>query len=166
MKHAPARQRVRRRNGRRDEVPRDLRSVALGVGTAATGLGKLEASRGTAHVYDSVTGTALSGEKDIFGKAWVPSVWTTASKAQRSWTGGTFNGSVWTGTTWGAAAVGQQAWAPVTWSGRSWSGSNWSGRSWSSAVWTGRSWSSETWLGRSWSGRSWSSAGWTGEPWQ
>jgi serine protease AprX len=134
--------------------------------TAATGLGKLEASRGSAHVYDSVTGATLTGETDIFGKAWVPATWTAASKAQRSWTGGTWNGSAWTGTAWGAAVVGQQAWAPVTWTGRSWSGGVWTGRSWSSAVWNGRSWSSETWLGRSWSGRSWSSAGWTGEPWQ
>jgi serine protease AprX len=116
---------------------------------AATGLGKLEASRGSAHVYDSLTGAALAGEKDIFGKAWVAYTWTTAS-----------------GTAWGAAVVGQQSWAPVTWTGRSWSGGTWTGRSWSSAVWTGRSWSSDTWLGRSWSGRSWSSAGWTGEPWQ
>jgi serine protease AprX len=133
---------------------------------AATGLGKLEASRGSAHVYDSLTGAALAGEKDIFGKAWVAYTWTTASKAQGSWTGGTWNGSTWTGTAWGAAVVGQQSWAPVTWTGRSWSGGTWTGRSWSSAVWTGRSWSSDTWLGRSWSGRSWSSAGWTGEPWQ
>jgi serine protease AprX len=133
---------------------------------AATGLGTLEASRGSAHVYDSVSGAALAGEMDIFGKAWVASTWTTSSKAQRSWSGGTWNGSTWTGTAWGAAVVGQQAWAPVTWSGRSWSGDTWAGRSWSSAVWNGRSWSSDTWLGRSWSGRSWSSAGWTGEPWQ
>ncbi|WP_433727473.1 S8 family serine peptidase [Actinoplanes sp. CA-051413] len=134
--------------------------------TAATGSGKLEASRGSAHIYDSVTGAALAGETDIFGKPWVASTWTTAAKAQRSWTGGTWNGSAWTGTAWGAAVVGQPAWAPVTWTGRSWSGGTWTGRSWSSAVWNGRSWSSDTWLGRSWSGRSWSSAGWTGEPWQ
>ena len=134
--------------------------------TAATGLGRLETSRGSAHVYDAGTGAALTGEMDIFGKPWVPATWTAASKAQRSWTGGTFNGSAWTGTAWGATVVGQQSWAPVVWTGRSWSGGTWTGRSWSSAVWTGRSWSSDTWLGRSWSGRSWSSAGWTGEPWQ
>ncbi|MGW4942104.1 S8 family serine peptidase [Actinoplanes sp. NPDC004185] len=134
--------------------------------TAATGLGKLEAARGSAHIYDSVTGAALAGEADIFGKPWVATTWTAASKSQRSWTGGTWNGSAWTGTAWGTAVVGQQTWAPVTWNGRSWSGASWTGRSWSSAVWTGRSWSSDTWLGRSWSGRSWSSAGWPGEPWQ
>jgi serine protease AprX len=132
----------------------------------SSGLGTLEASRGTAHVYDSVAGTALAGEQDIFGKAWVPATWTAASKAQRSWTGGTFNGSVWTGTAWGPAVVGQKGWATAAWTGRSWAGVNWTGRSWAGAVWTGRSWSTDTLLGRSWAGRSWASAGWTGEPWQ
>ncbi len=135
------------------------------VNTAATGLGSLEAARASAYVYDSVTGTRLTGERDIFGKAWNAADWTRASAAQRSWIGGTWNGSVWTGTAWGTPVAGSTSWAPVLWTGRSWSGATWSGRSWSSAVWTGRSWSSQTWTGRSWSGRSWSAAGWTGESW-
>jgi serine protease AprX len=134
--------------------------------TAATGLGMLEASRGSAHVYDSATGNALTGEKDIFGKAWVPSVWTANSMAQRSWSGGTWNGSDWTGTTWGSTVTGQQAWAGRSWAGRSWAGTSWTGRSWASAVWTATGWNAQTWLGRTWSGRSWASASWTGEPWQ
>jgi serine protease AprX len=133
---------------------------------AASGLGTLEASRGGAHVYDSVTGAALTGEKDIFGKAWTPSVWTTADRYQRSWVGGTWNGSVWTGGVYGANQYGMQSWASVVWTGRSWAGSDWAGRTWASAVWTGRTWSGQTWTGRTWSGRTWSSAGWTGEPWQ
>ncbi|RSM40665.1 peptidase S8 and S53 subtilisin kexin sedolisin [Actinoplanes sp. ATCC 53533] len=145
------------------------------LNVAATGLGSLEAARGGAYVYDSVTGTPLTGERDIFGMAWDARAWTVASATQRSWIGGTWNGSTWTGsywtgsywtgTYWGATVFGGQAWAPATWTGRSWSGVAWSGRSWSSAVWSGRSWSSQTWTGRSWSGRSWSAAGWTGEPW-
>lgn len=82
---------------------------------------------GSAHVHDSITGTALAGEKDIFGKPWTPATLTAASKVQRSWTRGAFNGSAWTGTAWRAAAVGQQSWAPVTWTGRSWSGGTASG---------------------------------------
>ncbi|MEU8612467.1 S8 family serine peptidase [Actinoplanes sp. NPDC048791] len=132
---------------------------------AATGLGSLEAARGGAYVYDSVTGTPLTGEKDIFGTPWNAKAWTTAAAKQTSWAGGTWNGAAWTGTAWGTAVAGNKTWSPVTWTGRSWSGAGWSGRSWSSAVWTGRSWSSQTWTGRSWSGRSWSAAGWTGEPW-
>lgn len=145
------------------------------VNVAATGLGSLQAARGGAYVYDSVTGTPLTGERDIFGMAWNAPAWAQASAIQRSWTGGTWNGSVWTGSTWtgstwggiswGSTLTGGASWAPVVWTGRSWSGVAWSGRSWSSAVWSGRSWSSQTWTGRSWSGRSWSAAGWTGEPW-
>ncbi|GAA3927449.1 S8 family serine peptidase [Actinoplanes auranticolor] len=135
------------------------------VNVAATGLGSLEASRAGAYVYDSVTGTPLTGERDIFGRAWNAPVWTQASAIQRSWVGGTWNGSTWTGTAWATTYTGPRTWSPVTWTGRSWSGALWSGRSWSSALWSGRSWSSQTWTGRSWSGRSWSAAGWTGEPW-
>jgi serine protease AprX len=131
-----------------------------------TGLGSLERSRGGAYVYDSVTGTALTGEKDIFGRTWSPPTWSLASKTQRSWNGGLYNGSVWTGSGYGTDPYGRRTWSPVTWSGRSWSNASWSGRSWSGAVWTGRSWSSQTWSGRSWSGRSWSSAAWAGAPWQ
>jgi serine protease AprX len=137
----------------------------------ATGLGSLEASRGGEHVYDSVTGTALTGEQDIFGAAWNAAAWAWASSVQKSWNGGTWNGSAWTGTAWTSTVFGLvfstvQTWTPVLWTGRSWAGSYWSGRSWASAIWTGVGWSSQTWSGRSWSGRSWSAAGWSGEPWR
>ena len=36
----------------------------------ATGLGSLEAARGSSHLVDPITGTVLSGEQDIFGSAW------------------------------------------------------------------------------------------------
>jgi serine protease AprX len=135
------------------------------INVAATGLGSLEASRAGAYVYDSVTGTPLTGERDIFGMTWNARVWTQASAVQRSWAGGTFNGSVWTGAAWSTTYTSTKTWSPVSWTGESWSGVSWLGRSWSSALWSGRSWSSQTWTGRSWSGRSWSAAGWTGEPW-
>jgi len=133
---------------------------------AVTGLGSLEAARGTAHVYDSTTGAVLDGEQDIFGKAWNAPVWSKASAKQKSWTGGTWNGSTWTGTAWGSTSSSGTTWASVLWTGRSWAGSTWSGRSWAGAIWTGSGWSSQTWTGRSWSGRSWSGAGWSGDPWQ
>jgi len=143
------------------KTPKDVKKV---VSTSA-GLGSLEASRGGSHVYDATTGAALTGEKDIFGKAWNPVVWTTADRDQKSWTGGTWNGTVWTGTALSADRGDVPSWAGTTWTGRTWAGNDWAGRSWANAVWTGRSWSSSTWSGRSWSGRSWSSAGWTGEAW-
>jgi len=136
------------------------------LNVTSTGLGSLELSRGSAHVYDESTGAALTGERDIFGKAWNAPAWALASRTQTSWTNGTFNGSAWTGSALGTPLNGDPTWSSVTWSGRTWAGTTWSGRTWSSAVWTGRTWSGTTWSGRTWSGRTWSAAGWTGEPWR
>ncbi len=132
----------------------------------SNGLGSLETSRGSAHVYDSSTGAVLTGEKDIFGNTWSPLPWTLASRVVNTWNGGAYNGTTWTGSVLGATQSGDQAWNGVTWTGRSWAGTTWTGRSWASAVWTGRSWAGTTWSGRTWSGRSWAAAGWTGAPWR
>jgi serine protease AprX len=136
------------------------------VNLLATGLGSLEASRGSAHVYDSQTGTVLTGEKDIFGNPWVPTKWNLAAGSQKSWSGGTWNGSPWAGTAWGGSVWTARAWSAGTWTARTWSGSTWTARTWSNAVWNGRTWSARTWSARTWSGRTWSSATWPGEPWQ
>ncbi len=69
---------------------------------ASTGLGSLEKSRGSAHVYDSTSGAVLTGEKDIFGQPWNAVAWSLASRSQTSWRNGTFNGTVWTGSAFGA----------------------------------------------------------------
>jgi serine protease AprX len=121
----------------------------------STGLGTLEAARGTSHVTDPENGTELVGEKDIFGKAWNGKTWADASWAGKSWVGGTWNGSAWTGTAWTG-----RSWASTTWSGSSWTGRSWAGRSWAGNVWDGRSWAGSAWTGRSWAGRSWAGRSW------
>jgi serine protease AprX len=135
-------------------------STAKQLWPQATGLGSLEAARGTSHVADSVTGVELVGERDIFGMPWVPVTWVAAARTGRAWTGGTWNGSVWSGqaftsTSWTSRAWVVVAWTGRSWAGRSWAGDAWSGRSWNGGTWTGRSWASGTWAGRSWAGRSW-----------
>ncbi len=127
---------------------------------AATGLGTLEGARGSAHVIDSVTGVALTGEKDIFGKPWVANKWAPDAKNGKTWTGGTWNGTVWvgtgfTGTSWATKTWATTSWSAGMWTGRSWAGSTWTGRSWAAGAWTGRTWAAGTWTGRSWAGRSW-----------
>ena len=126
---------------------------------AATGLGTLEASRGSSHVADS-DGNVLMGERDIFGTAWVPSKWAPVSRNGTAWSGGTWNGNVWTGkdftgTSWASRTWSPAVWSGRSWAGRSWAGSAWTGRSWAGGTWTGRSWAAGTWAGRSWAGRSW-----------
>jgi serine protease AprX len=132
---------------------------------AATGLGSLEKARGTAHVADSETGAVLTGEKDIFGVTWSPTVWAPKAKAGTAWTGGSWNGNTWAGSAWGGTSWAGRTWSSAAWSGRTWSGRTWSGRTWSTAVWTGTAWSGRTWSGRTWSARIWNSAAWPGQPW-
>jgi serine protease AprX len=127
----------------------------------STGLGTLEASRGTHHV--GMQGSSdLTGERDIFGKPWDPPVWAAASSNGTSWNGGDWNGSTWAGTCFCTASP---LWTSRSWSSRSWSSRSWSGASWSSTAWSSTSWSSNAWSSRSWSSRSWSSTSWSGSTW-
>jgi serine protease AprX len=133
---------------------------------AATGLGTLDGARGTAHVADSETGAVLSGEKDIFGAAWVPTRWAPLARDGKAWTGGTWNGNVWTGSTFAGTSWASKTWSPAVWTARTWSGQLWTARTWSSAVWNGSTWTARTWSARTWSARTWSAALWPDLPWQ
>jgi serine protease AprX len=126
----------------------------------STGVGSLEAARGTSHVADPETGVELTGEKDIFGQAWDGRSWAEASWNGRSWAGGTWNGRSWAGTSWTG-----RSWASTAWTGVSWTGRSWAGRSWADNVWDGRSWAGRSWAGRSWAGRSWAGRSWAGSAW-
>jgi serine protease AprX len=128
---------------------------------AATGLGSLEAARGTSHVVDSTTGAALTGERDIFGAPWAPAAWASLSAKGWAWYGGTWNGRVWSGsgwngTSWTSVTWKTATWTSLSWAGRAWTGSDWTGRAWTATGWTGRAWTTGTWLGRAWTGRAWS----------
>jgi serine protease AprX len=113
--------------------------------TPATGLGTLEASRGTDHV--TIGDTVLTGEYTVTGAAWDPKAWVQASEAGTAWSGDDdWSGSTWSGSTWSGS----------TWSGSTWSGSTWSGSTWSGSTWSGSTWSGSTWSGSTWSGSSWS----------
>jgi serine protease AprX len=118
----------------------------------STGLGSLEAARGTQHVSDG--DVELTGEQQVLGpfdaRRWAP-----ASAAFTAWTGGIWAGGELTGS----------CWCDTSWSGKSWSGKSWSGKSWSGEAWSGKSWSGKSWSGDSWSGKSWSGTSWTGKSW-
>jgi serine protease AprX len=112
---------------------------------AATGLGSLEAARGTDHV--TIGGELLVGEYTVNGAEWDPIAWVAASEAGTAWNGtDDWSGSTWSGSTWSGS----------TWSGSTWSGSTWSGSTWSGSTWSGSTWSGSTWSGSTWSGSTWS----------
>ncbi|MDJ0962048.1 MAG: S8 family serine peptidase, partial [Acidimicrobiia bacterium] len=130
---------------------------------AATGLGSIDAARGSSRLYDN--GVELTGEQDIFGTEWNGASWSGASWSGASWSAGEWNGASWSGASWSGASWSGASWSGASWSGASWSGASWSSKSWSGASWSGASWSGASWSGASWSGASWSGGSWSGHVW-
>ncbi len=130
----------------------------------ATGLGSLEAARGTDHV--TIGGTVLKGESTVAGAMWNPKAWVKASEAATAWNGtDDWSGSTWSGSTWSGSTWSGSTWSGSTWSGSTWSGSTWSGSTWSGSTWSGSTWSGSTWSGSTWSGSTWSGSTWSGNGW-
>jgi serine protease AprX len=105
----------------------------------STGLGSLEASRGSFHVYADLNGDGVpepvQGEVDVLGQAW----------DGRSWSGRSWSAEAWASSAWCAYVAESPGWEARSWSGRSWSGTSWDGRSWSGQNWTGQGWSGGIW---------------------
>jgi serine protease AprX len=139
--------------------------AAAQVFGASTGLGSIEAARGSAHVADGRTGVELTGEKDIMGQAWSATPWAVSCTATTTWSGGTWNRRGWTGGSWTGTS-----WTARTWAGTTWTGTNFTGRAWpstdSGTTWNGQTWSARTWSARTWSARTWSGGYWSGAIWE
>jgi serine protease AprX len=124
----------------------------------ANGSGSLEQARGVNHV--TAAGVTLTGEQDIFGTPWVPSVMVPLEQSLTAWNGGTYNSVTWSGNTWTSVTWSGVTWSGVTWSSVTWSSVTWSSVTWSSVTWSGATWSSVTWSGATWSGSTWSGSSW------
>jgi len=101
----------------------------------SSGLGSLDASRGSSHVYADLNHDGIMelvvGEVDVLGVPWPgtalsPDAWLANSWAGNSWSVYVFLGNSWSGNTWSG-----NTWSGTSWSGNSWSGNSWSGDSWS-----------------------------------
>jgi len=158
-------------NGLLDVTAAMAAAVPVGdrVHAPATGLGTLEAARGTDHVM--IDGEVLTGEVTVTGAVWDPEAWVAASESATAWTGAddwsgsTWSGSTWSGSTWSGSTWSGSTWSGSTWSGSTWSGSTWSGSTWSGSTWSGSTWSGSTWSGSTWSGSTWSGSTWSGSTW-
>jgi Subtilase family len=129
----------------------------------STGLGSLEAARGSAHLTDGTV--ELRGEIDIFGNPWDGRTWSLASLAGTSWVGGLWNGKSWSGSGWSGTTWAGKSWSTITWAAGMWSGKSWSEMTWPGKSWSGKSWSVGNWTGKSWSGKSWGSEAWATVGW-
>ncbi|WP_432834237.1 S8 family serine peptidase [Dactylosporangium sp. CA-092794] len=144
------------------QAARAKRPAAVQTWPASTGVGSLEAARGSWHL--SAGDAVLTGENDLFGP-FNTAAWAKASSAGTAWVGGTWMGRRLTGSGWSAASASYPAWSGYTWSGYTWSGYTWSGDSWAGYTWSGYTWSGYTWSGYTWSGYTWSGYTWSGDVW-
>jgi serine protease AprX len=121
--------------------------------TASKGTGTLDQTRNGVYVTDGTV--TLTGERDVFGKAFAAKKMAAAQTEGTAWTGGVWNGSRWTGDGWQGSR-----WTSVAWTGKDWAGHRWSGHRWSGMTWDGHRWS-----GSGWDGSRWTGAGWDGDRW-
>ena len=145
----------------------------------ASGLGSLEASRGSSHVEvvcpDAGGTTVVAGELDTAcegwdgskwtGSKWTGSKWTGSKWTGSKWTGSKWTGRAWTGGTWTGDAWSGEAWTGSTFAGSKWTGSKWTGSKWTGSKWTGSKWTGSKWTGSTWSGSKWTGSKWTGSKW-
>jgi serine protease AprX len=134
-------------------------TIPANVGVArSTGVGSLEASRGSLHVYADLPQDGLGasdadgqldlvqGDLDALGGPWSPGGWLATG----------WSATGWSGTSWSSVAWSATGWSATGWSATGWSGTSWSATGWSATGWSATSWSGTSWSGTSWSGTSWS----------
>jgi len=117
----------------------------------STGLGSLDAARGTSRVSDGQS--ELAGEIDVMSAPWRPETWAARTTAGTAWDGGRWNGNTWTGDGWIDGDEGYftgRTWRGQAFSGRTWRGETWTGRTWRGEAWSGRTWRADVWTGRTW----------------
>ncbi|WP_138758944.1 S8 family serine peptidase [Modestobacter altitudinis] len=124
-----------------------------GAAAWGNGSGSLEASRGSSHV--STGTTELTGEVDVFGRAWDGAAWARATKDAKAWVDGNWRGLTLTGAGWSGST-----WPTAPWTGSDWTGVSYASEQWSARTWRDESWAARTWRDDSWSARTWRSEGW------
>jgi serine protease AprX len=131
-------------------LARDYRGANVNALYApATGLGEIESSRGSYHVYSDPDGDGVpqlvTGEIDVLGNAWGAAEWSTGTWSAQDWLAtpwhplvGAFDrlqAALWTGPTWSGMVVSADAWSARHWSDSGWVARHWSARHWSTNAW-------------------------------
>jgi serine protease AprX len=133
--------------------------IASQLHVLATGLGSLEAARGSLHLV-AENGVELRGELDIFGHPWDPLAWASESLTGISWAAGLWNGNAWSGNAWVA-----NAWEANAWEANAWYGNAWEANAWEANAWSGNAWEGNAWSGNAWEANAWESNAWAGNAW-
>jgi len=93
--------------------------------TPSTGLGSLEASRGSMHVYADLNGDGqvekVQGEIDVLGRPWTANSWSS-----NSWDANYWNANSWQANSWQANAWDSNSWDSNSWDSNAWDSNSWS----------------------------------------
>ena len=115
----------------------------------STGLGSLEASRGSQHAYTDLDGDGtlepIVGETDALGKAWDAAAWTATP-----WTRPT-----WSWSPWSRLVAETPGWEVTNWVGVSWRGIERDPGSWQVKHWNELADDPGAWLVKHWNAGSW-----------
>jgi hypothetical protein len=131
-------------------------SGAVAVRGHSSGMGGLDASRGTVRVRtDGLLGTVVDGALTAQLLLWDPVGFTTGD---------------WRAGTLGVSTLLTHRWHATSWHGNNWQGNNWQGNNWQGNNWQGNNWQG-TWSGSTSSegtrsedayGEAWLGAAWYG----
>jgi len=139
----------------------------------SNGLGSLELSRGSLHVYADLPADGLgaqdadgqldpvTGEVDVLGQPWSASAWSSTGWSATAWSASAWAGIGWEATGWSSTGWSATGWTAAGWSATGWTGASWEATSWSSTGWSATGWSSTGWSSTAWSGAAWSGAAWS-----
>jgi serine protease AprX len=119
----------------------------------STGLGSLEAARGSVHAR--VDGREIRGEIDVHGQRFDAAAVAAGIRDRTNWSGIRWSGIRWSGIRWSGVDYSGIRWSGVDYSGIRWSGIRWSGIRWSSVDFSGIRWSGIRWSTTAWESSTW-----------
>jgi serine protease AprX len=109
----------------------------------STGLGSLEAARGSVHV--AVNGKEIRGDIDVHGQRFNAAAVAAGIRDRTNWNGLRWSGLRWSGLRWSGVDYSGLRWSGLRWSGLRWSGVDFSGLRWSGLRWSATTWESSSW---------------------
>jgi serine protease AprX len=103
---------------------------ALQLTIPATGLGSLDASRGSGSLL--LDGVAVRGQLELLGLT----LGTSTAGVDGEWDGNRWTGNRWTDGSWTGNRWTGNRWTGNRWTGNRWTGNRWTGNRWTVGIWS------------------------------
>jgi serine protease AprX len=127
---------------------------ADGVLELGTGLGSIDASRGSHRIFADHDRDGqpeqVEGEVDVLGDPFDGATWAATPWTKQTWDSTRWSSVLCVGAGWAITSCG-----PDTWPGMAWDEQWWGTRTWSEAGWDQKSWTNKSWTQKSWTTGHW-----------